>query len=373
MRLVKMMMAGADGARSQHTGYITVQKLFFFLKSPSQRATPTTMSDSASTMVDAHDEFGPMLIGLVVAAIFGGITVVQALTFLQTNKRDPIQHTLAVYSLLFLDVLHICFFTHSVYYYLVSNADNLRVQVVWSMPAFVLIHSILIPIAQLLSVARIWKIVPRNKLYIPIFLVIVVLSNLSLGIHLSRLLFQTKDFNDAIKILYTSITKAYFSLRICSDILIASAMIFYLTRASTNLNWTDSSSTMLIAYVLNTGAIPSFLSIAVFGAVLAEPNTLLFLTIEEVGTKLYVTSFMAMLNARYYLQPHGPKAPPAFFLRSGMTSHAGTVGKLQASTSPKTINEVGLPLFQSNSRKEEMDSELRVEVVVKQDTRRTTN
>ncbi|KAF9461127.1 hypothetical protein BDZ94DRAFT_852930 [Collybia nuda] len=125
---------------------------------------------------------------------------------------------------------------------------------------------------------------------------------------------------------------------------------------------------MLVAYLLNSGVVPSILSIAFFATILGARGNLIFLTLDEVATKLYVNSFMGMLNARYYLQSPSPKPTPAFFFQPETSSQTGPTGRIQGQAPAKTINEVGLPLFQSDSRESEKSSDIRVEVVVKQDT-----
>ncbi|KAF9461168.1 hypothetical protein BDZ94DRAFT_854508 [Collybia nuda] len=299
--------------------------------------------------------------------MLGGITVIQAVTFLQTSKRDPLQHKLVVYFLLFLDLLHLFFFSHSVYYYLVSNPDYTKL--IWSVPAFVLVHDIVISLAQLFYVARLWKLIPRNYIYIPIILIMMILTDLSLGIVIYYDLSKTTTFALAVNLISSAIFRAFFALKFCSDFVIAISMIFSLAKTNTYLSWTDSSSTMLLAYLLNTGLIPSVLSTVVFITALRMPDSLVFLAIEEIATKLHVNSFMGMLNARYYLQSPAPKTKArAFFLRSETLSNDCPMDKLHTQAPAKTINEVGLPLFQSESRGDEIDKEIRVEVAVKQDT-----
>ncbi|KAF9461130.1 hypothetical protein BDZ94DRAFT_1310855 [Collybia nuda] len=300
-----------------------------------------------------RDIFGPMLVGLVITAVIGGITVVQAVTYIRTSKRDSLSHKLVVYFLLILDTLHLCLFTHSTYHHLVSNPGD--PSVIWSFPSFMLIHNILMPIVQSFYVVRIWKLTPRGRMYIPMFLIMLLLATFAFGMWMSCIVLQTKTLAVTIDTSLNNV-KAFFVTRVCLDLLLAGTMIFTLARANTNLSWTDSSLTMLLAYLLNTGVIPSLLSIMVFVSFVVTPETFSFLAIEEVMTKLYFNSFLGMLNARYYLQSSSPLPTTTKLFQSTAISHAGRVNGRQPQEPAKTINEVGLPLFQINTRKDEVSS-----------------
>ncbi|KAG6817699.1 hypothetical protein H0H93_007046, partial [Arthromyces matolae] len=83
-------------------------------------------------------------------------------------------------------------------------------------------------------------------------------------------------------------------------------------------------------------------------------DNLIFFALRVVLTGLYVNSFMAMLNARYYFQttdglvpitlPHGsiylygPRVPQNHFPLAGAPSR---------NRNDTTINEAGLPLFET--------------------------
>jgi len=48
------------------------------------------------------------------------------------------------------------------------------------------------------------------------------------------------------------------SMAIVTDVTIAVVLAFTLVKSSPNLSWTNSSSVMLCAYVLNSGALPAY-------------------------------------------------------------------------------------------------------------------
>ncbi|KAG0698364.1 hypothetical protein DFH29DRAFT_941402 [Suillus ampliporus] len=57
-----------------------------------------------------------------------------------------------------------------------------------------------------------------------------------------------------------------------------------------------------MAYTINTGCVTSIFSIATVIACAAMLRNFIFLGIEFLVTKLYVNSYLALLNARYYFE-----------------------------------------------------------------------
>ncbi|OJA19687.1 hypothetical protein AZE42_06943 [Rhizopogon vesiculosus] len=57
-----------------------------------------------------------------------------------------------------------------------------------------------------------------------------------------------------------------------------------------------------MAYTINTGCLTSVFSIAGIITCAVMPQTFIFLGIEFWIAKLYINSFLALLNARHYLQ-----------------------------------------------------------------------
>ncbi|KAF9456279.1 hypothetical protein BDZ94DRAFT_418583 [Collybia nuda] len=295
--------------------------------------------------------------------MLGGVAIVQVITFTRKSKNDPLGQKLAVWFLWSLDMLHLCFMVHMVYHYLVSNQKDPAQ--VWSFPAHILMQVILLPVAQWLYVVRIWKITTRNRAYVPAILGILVLFNLVAGIFSTVTLFNTSAVH--IKNFIPARTAVIFFLAATGflDSLIAASLCYSLYKAGTNLRWTDSSFIMLLAYFVNTGAIVSVFSISVLITFLMAENYSYFLVLMAIGTKFYVNSFLGMMNARHYFQPAKPQIQTTLVLHSETSSRCESINNHTQGTS-KTINEVGLPLFQYSTTSRSEDIKM-VEVMVKKE------
>ncbi|KAG0694374.1 hypothetical protein DFH29DRAFT_1034531 [Suillus ampliporus] len=102
------------------------------------------------------------------------------------------------------------------------------------------------------------------------------------------------------------------------DIVIASSLCYLLATSRTGTSSTDSLITKLMGYIINTGCLTrhsSFQPIPCLGSYLVQymfsgsynymmPRKFIFLALEFLMVKLYVNSYLALLNAPYYVQPN---------------------------------------------------------------------
>ncbi|KAG1727668.1 uncharacterized protein EDB91DRAFT_888586 [Suillus paluster] len=86
------------------------------------------------------------------------------------------------------------------------------------------------------------------------------------------------------------------------DALIASSLCCLLATSCTEFPRIDSFITKLIHYTIDTGCLTSICSIAVIITYTLIPYSFIFLGVEFIVAKLYVNSYIALLNARYYTQ-----------------------------------------------------------------------
>ncbi|KAG0709140.1 hypothetical protein DFH29DRAFT_215921 [Suillus ampliporus] len=86
------------------------------------------------------------------------------------------------------------------------------------------------------------------------------------------------------------------------DVLIASSLCYLLATSRTGFSSTDSFITKLISYTISTGCVTSVFSLTGIITCAVMPNNFIFLSVEYVMVKLYVNSYIALLNTRYYVQ-----------------------------------------------------------------------
>ncbi|KAG1852379.1 hypothetical protein C8R48DRAFT_724675, partial [Suillus tomentosus] len=109
--------------------------------------------------------------------------------------------------------------------------------------------------------------------------------------------FQCHLFSDLIRVEWA--TYMVLTVISCGDVLNASLLCYLLATSRTGFSITDSSIQKLTGLIIETGCLTSSesrLQCAVM------PKNYVFLSLECLMAKLYVNSFIALLNSRYYLQ-----------------------------------------------------------------------
>lgn len=82
------------------------------------------------------------------------------------------------------------------------------------------------------------------------------------------------------------------------DFVISGVMCYYLRMSQGKASHLDSRISALMQYTLSSGLFTSACSLSAMFSYILLPNTFVFLGITFLLTKLYVGSFLAMLNAR---------------------------------------------------------------------------
>ncbi|KAG1822497.1 uncharacterized protein BJ212DRAFT_807531 [Suillus subaureus] len=247
--------------------------------------------------------FGALFIGVTIAAVLFGLSSVQAFVYFQTHRDTGTTfYKLAVICLWILDALHLVFIVHCVYYYLVINYANIGalMDVVWSFKLQILLEILIIQGVHFLYLYRVWIVNKGRSRILPFTVGIIIISNSGVAIALIWALYQCRMFSDLVKMEWTTfLTLGSITF---ADFIIASSLCYLLATSRTGFSSTDSLITKLMAYIINTGCLTSMCSMAAIITCAVMPTNFIFVAIEFLLAKLYVNSFIALLNARYYTQ-----------------------------------------------------------------------
>ncbi|KAG2033877.1 hypothetical protein BDR03DRAFT_1013891 [Suillus americanus] len=282
--------------------------------------------------VDLGNTFGAFFIGAALAAILFGLTNVQAFIYLQTHREtDIVSYKLVVFWLWILDALHLALLVHCTYHYLVNNYNNFSAltEIVWSFKLQVLVNVLIIPIVHLSYVHRIWILSKGRTRVLPAiaFGILVVLCS-GVAIPVVWAMYKCHSFRDLIRIefwTYGIVGSAAFV-----DIVIASSLCYLLVTSRTGFSRTDSFLAKLVGYTVSTGSLTSVCLIMVIITCAVLPKTFIFLAIDFLAAKLYVNSFFALLNARYYVRDNVDAVDSAgFHMRHGVYRPELRIGSSQ--------------------------------------------
>ncbi|KAG2144650.1 uncharacterized protein EDB93DRAFT_1152494 [Suillus bovinus] len=224
------------------------------------------MQDLQLLQPSIGNTFGALFIGATLAAFLWGISNTQTFLYFQTHRNTGITFFKLV----------VPFIVHCIYYYLVRNHASMGAltKIVWS-----------------------FKVISKGRSRaLPITMCVIV----ALASALVWVLYRCHLFSDLVRIEWA----VYMALGTVTvvDILIALSMWYFLATSRTGFSNMDSFVNKLMAYTVSTGCITSIGSVATMITCALMPNTFIFLAVGFLVAKLYVNSFLALLNTRYYLE-----------------------------------------------------------------------
>ncbi|KAK1222214.1 hypothetical protein PQX77_014944 [Marasmius sp. AFHP31] len=139
-----------------------------------------------------------------------------------------------------------------------------------------------------------------------------------------------------------------FGLTPAIDCILSATLVVMLHKTNKRLDWTDNQFYIVLAYVVNSGALASLFAITCPFAYILMPLSFVFLALRYVLTALYLNSLLAMLNAQHYLEDWGGRAHKDVYIYNGSSGFRQRPSQ-QPLVPRATINEVGLPLFEGQN------------------------
>jgi len=143
---------------------------------------------------------------------------------------------------------------------------------------------------------RVWLLGGYLHGFLGYLVVAVVAAGFGIGIVLSYKIYTVDTFLDLNDIAWA--INASLGTSTTIDFVITGTMCYYLRKSKgieTNLN---SRISRLMQYTLGSGLFTSACSLSAMFSYILMPNTFIVLALEFLLTKLYVCSFLAMLNSR---------------------------------------------------------------------------
>ncbi|KAJ3794964.1 hypothetical protein GGU11DRAFT_263392 [Lentinula aff. detonsa] len=234
-----------------------------------------------------------------------------------------------------------------------------------------MMQTLIMSSTKFLYASRLWKLRKFVSKWVPIGLIVVL----------------TCDYVDVLRDLPTVNFKPIVILSMCStsisDFLVGGTLIYAFAKSDTNLSWTNSSCTMLVAYLVNTGIITGLFSVAVIIAFAIGVQNPMFILSEIALPQLYINCCLSMFNASVYFQTdsNSKELPVTQVLREFQDENSTTATfsggngvdtwssrinfKLSSDENIPTINEIGLPLFKVDDEPQPAIRQIPVEIVMK--------
>ncbi|KAF5380329.1 hypothetical protein D9757_007963 [Collybiopsis confluens] len=279
-----------------------------------------------------NNTLGAVFLGIVGATFLFGVTTLQTYLYYHHYDRDTHLHKIAVAVLWLLDLIHLVFIIHAVYYYAIKGfGDFARLgSVVWSVKVSGVIHisyekcsgaqhlyhmllgssyhQLFTPTVfgswvdtTMVFWAILWYV--SNEIISQIDTIAddfekagVVAGGFGIGIALAYKVYTIQTFQELELVSWAIDTSLATSTTI--DFTIASAMCFYLHKSQGTESRLNSRISTIMQYTLSSGLFTSACSLSTLFTYTLMPNNLIFLSLQFLSTKFYAGSFLAMLNAR---------------------------------------------------------------------------
>jgi len=248
---------------------------------------------------------GAVYLGVVVAAMFYGVTNVQVYFYIRKYRQDRTVLKCVVAFLWMMDTLHMVFTIVEPWHYLIDEFGNNPglLTITWSHKLQQSINVMIVLTVQSLYTWRVWKL-SRNQSQMWLWILsAVLLVGYGAGITLVVMTCKLQSFAEVIHIHWEILFA--FAVSTSNDFALAAGICHLLLHSVTPLRETKSMLWIIMRYVLISGTLTSMCSLVGLIIFCVMPNNLVFLGVTFIITKLYINSYFAMLNARRSIRDRG--------------------------------------------------------------------
>ncbi|KAF8147700.1 hypothetical protein B0H34DRAFT_803304 [Crassisporium funariophilum] len=274
--------------------------------------------------VTLGNTIGASFLGTVAASILFGITILQVYVYYSSYPKDWRFQKISVGILMFLDTIHLALTVHAMYHYLIDEFGDLAAQqlIVWSFKLQIAVNVVIVVFVQCLYALRVWKLGKGFSKIWPLAVAVCVAAGIVIGIILAVETYRTNTFvnvQDMAWVVYASFASAT-----AIDIAIATSMCYYLQKSRSGFSVTNNRIITIMRYVLISGFLTSACSLSAL-ITYGTMHNLIWLGIEFLLTKLYINSYIAMLNSRNSIRDQESSSfslSKIMNLRTGTTNHS---------------------------------------------------
>ncbi|KAF8159005.1 hypothetical protein BJ912DRAFT_832624, partial [Pholiota molesta] len=261
---------------------------------------PVALLSLANSTID--NTVGAIFLGVVGASLLFGITTLQAYWYYHSYYNDSRLHKCSVALLWTLDAFHLALVVHTVYAYAVTGFGNVHTLSQIECMQYVIALIQFIPFS--LYTSRVWLLGGYHQGFLG-YIVVCEIWNQLVASHAINIDFSHRytahTFLELEKISWA--INAALGTSTTIDFIIAASMFYYLSKSKGSITRLNSRISTIIQYTLSSGLLTSAFSLGAMFSYILLPNTFVFIALEFLLTKLYVGSFIAMLNSRERKMP----------------------------------------------------------------------
>ncbi|KAK0217165.1 hypothetical protein IW262DRAFT_174930 [Armillaria fumosa] len=250
-----------------------------------------------------NGSFGAFLIGVIVSSCLFGVTCTQT-WYYYTRYSDSIVLKALVGAIWILEVLHVAFGSHAIYYYVILHVGDPAALAIatWTVSLNIGITGLIACLVYLFYARRIYYSSNHNR---PLVAVVVVPSICRLGTSMSVTIYSLhlKSFVLFEISSMANLIRASLTLYVVTDLLVAVLLCYFLHSNRTGIKRTNTMINRLIIYAIHNGLITAVADVFVIAFNIAYPNNLVYLSVYQIVANLYSNTFLATLNSRRPTKP----------------------------------------------------------------------
>ncbi|KAF7319683.1 QCR6 subunit 6 of the ubiquinol cytochrome-c reductase complex [Mycena kentingensis (nom. inval.)] len=276
-----------------------------------------------------ENTLGAVLLGAVVSTFIAGTTLVQVLVYFQRFPNDGGCYRRVVATLAILDTVHSASVVASSYEYALGCVQRSPL-VLLEIPVSAKVQTFIVPIlvtaVNIMYTVRLFKFGGLHGTYfarlVGYIIALPLLVGFSLAIYIAVKMTSLTTWESSLPLAWAFETA--YGIGTGVDLLVAVAMVCFLRstqkqqqKCERRRSRLDAQIRVLIQYCLASGTLTSLCSLACVIALITMPNNLIFFALTFISTRLYVASFLTMLNMR-------PRSCPCPGAAGGLGPGAGT-------------------------------------------------
>ncbi|PIL32335.1 hypothetical protein GSI_05581 [Ganoderma sinense ZZ0214-1] len=291
------------------------------------------------------ETYGALLLGTFFSLVLYGIILHQAYRYIRLYPHDYAYIQVLVAISLILETFHTISTMHLCYHALVTNYSNARVTLgesVWSSNLFVLTGELSQVVAYLFFVRRLYFIFGTFK-HVVVLVMLFLATSVGFGLAITVGVFQSQ--NPAVFLQTVNHSKSYlihgkFAAAAAMHVLLTGSLMYALYRGQKVRNEQKSVVDWCLLYVIDTGLLVSIFDIISWISASAASNSAWWAAFCIITVKLYMVTFLSVLNSRRLLTKSGIEI---FGTDSAMADERNFIARAQRFAAAERYNAPQLP------------------------------
>jgi hypothetical protein len=242
---------------------------------------------------------GAFFVGVIFSSILYGVTLLQVyLYYTEHSSKDGVFLKSFVAALMVLDSIHLAFLCHGFYISAVTNFGNYLADLhaPWSLVVQSLIGVFVTTCIQQFYAIRVYQLSQKKNIYMPLVISAISATELGFAVVFTVKSFQMGTYLDSAQ--SVPYGASALSLEVLCGIFITTCMVYYVLQQRSGAKRTNRVVNLVILYIINSGALNLVFASTCLVTYVTFPTTLIYAPFFFVLVRLYVCSFITILNSR---------------------------------------------------------------------------